>query len=41
MARGRAEELVRQVTELYGAGLERILEILETADSSTTERCPR
>lgn len=29
VARGRAEELVRQVTELYGAGLARILEILE------------
>ena len=28
VARGRAEELVRQVTELYGAGLARILEIL-------------
>ena len=29
MARERAEELVRQVTDLYGAGLERILEILD------------
>lgn len=29
VARGRAEELVRQVTELYGSGLARILEILE------------
>lgn len=28
VARGRAEELVRQVTELYGSGLARILEIL-------------
>ncbi|MET1022370.1 MAG: NifU family protein [Arthrobacter sp.] len=29
VARGRAEELVRQVTELYGSGLARILEILD------------
>ena len=29
MARGRAEELVREVTDLYGAGLARILEILD------------
>lgn len=29
VARGRAEELLRQVTELYGSGLARILEILE------------
>ncbi len=28
VARGRAEDLVRQVTELYGSGLARILEIL-------------
>jgi Fe-S cluster biogenesis protein NfuA/nitrite reductase/ring-hydroxylating ferredoxin subunit len=28
VARGRAEELVRQVTDLYGSGLARILEIL-------------
>ncbi|MDN4642973.1 NifU family protein [Arthrobacter sp. PsM3] len=28
VARGRAEELLRQVTELYGSGLARILEIL-------------
>lgn len=30
VARGRAEELVRQVTELYGSGLARILEILDS-----------
>ncbi len=29
VARDRAEELVRQVTELYGAGLERILQVLD------------
>lgn len=29
VARGRAEELVRQVTDLYGSGLARILEILD------------
>ena len=29
VARDRAEELVRQVTELYGAGLERILQLLD------------
>ena len=29
VARGRAEDLVREVTDLYGAGLERILEILD------------
>lgn len=29
VARGRAEELVRQVTELYGSGLERILHVLD------------
>ncbi|HET6242870.1 MAG TPA: NifU family protein [Arthrobacter sp.] len=29
VARNRAEDLVRQVTELYGAGLERILQLLE------------
>ncbi|WP_211879231.1 NifU family protein [Pseudarthrobacter albicanus] len=29
VARGRAEDLVRQVTDLYGSGLERILEILD------------
>ncbi|CAH0150311.1 Fe/S biogenesis protein NfuA [Arthrobacter sp. Bi26] len=29
VARDRAEELVRQVTELYGAGLERILHVLD------------
>jgi Fe-S cluster biogenesis protein NfuA/nitrite reductase/ring-hydroxylating ferredoxin subunit len=29
VARGRAEDLVRQVTDLYGAGLQRILEILD------------
>jgi Fe-S cluster biogenesis protein NfuA/nitrite reductase/ring-hydroxylating ferredoxin subunit len=28
VARGRAEDLVRQVTDLYGAGLQRIMEIL-------------
>ncbi|MET1087378.1 MAG: NifU family protein [Arthrobacter sp.] len=28
VSRGRAEDLVRQVTDMYGAGLERILEIL-------------
>lgn len=28
VARGRAEDLVRQVTDMYGSGLERILEIL-------------
>ena len=28
MARGRAEELVRLVVDLYGAGLERLLEIV-------------
>ncbi|WP_459384362.1 NifU family protein [Arthrobacter humicola] len=30
VARDRAEELVRQVTELYGAGLERILHVLDS-----------
>lgn len=30
VARDRAEELVRQVTELYGAGLERILQVLDS-----------
>ncbi len=30
VARDRAEELVRQVTELYGAGLERILQLLDS-----------
>lgn len=30
VARERAEELVRQVTELYGAGLERILHVLDS-----------
>src|SRR6476661_336424 len=30
VARARAEELVRQVTELYGAGLERILHVLDS-----------
>ena len=29
VARGRAEDLVREVTDLYGAGLARILEILD------------
>ncbi|WP_248762847.1 NifU family protein [Pseudarthrobacter sp. SSS035] len=29
VARGRAEDLVRQVTDMYGSGLERILEILD------------
>ena len=29
VARGRAEELVREVADLYGAGLDRILEILK------------
>lgn len=29
VARGRAEDLVRQVTDLYGAGLQRIMEILQ------------
>lgn len=29
VARGRAEELVREVTDLYGGGLQRILEILD------------
>jgi Fe-S cluster biogenesis protein NfuA/nitrite reductase/ring-hydroxylating ferredoxin subunit len=38
VARERAEELVRQVTDLYGAGLERILQLLdgEGALHSTT-----
>jgi Fe-S cluster biogenesis protein NfuA len=31
VARGRAEELVRLLTDLYGAGLERLLEILHAA----------
>jgi Fe-S cluster biogenesis protein NfuA len=31
MARERAEELIRLVTDLYGAGLERVLEILHTS----------
>ena len=31
MARERAEELVRLVTDLYGAGLERLLEIVHDA----------
>ncbi|MFE4230268.1 NifU family protein [Arthrobacter sp. NPDC056886] len=30
VARDRAEELVRHVTELYGAGLERILQVLDS-----------
>jgi Fe-S cluster biogenesis protein NfuA/nitrite reductase/ring-hydroxylating ferredoxin subunit len=29
VARGRAEDLVRQVTDMYGSGLERMLEILD------------
>ncbi|MET1153055.1 NifU family protein [Arthrobacter sp.] len=29
VARGRAEDLVREVTDMYGAGLERLLEILK------------
>ena len=36
MARERAEELVRLVADLYGAGLERVLEIMHDAGASTT-----
>jgi Fe-S cluster biogenesis protein NfuA/nitrite reductase/ring-hydroxylating ferredoxin subunit len=35
VSRERSEELVRQVTALYGAGLERILRILDEADVLT------
>jgi Fe-S cluster biogenesis protein NfuA/nitrite reductase/ring-hydroxylating ferredoxin subunit len=46
VARDRAEELVRQVTDLYGAGLERILQLLDgqgvltakTLDALTADR---
>jgi Fe-S cluster biogenesis protein NfuA/nitrite reductase/ring-hydroxylating ferredoxin subunit len=34
IARERAEELVRQVTDLYGAGLERILQLLAGQDGA-------
>lgn len=40
VARGRAEDLVRQVTDLYGAGLQRIMEILQAQgklDDATLE----
>src|ERR1700710_3038943 len=33
VARERAEELVRLVVDLYGAGLERVLEIVDDADA--------
>ena len=36
VSRERAEELVRQVTALYGAGLERILRIVEDAGALTS-----
>lgn len=35
VARDRAEELVRVVVELYGAGLERVLEIVDAGDGLT------
>ncbi len=35
VARDRAEELVRQVTGLYGAGLSRLLDVLTKADALT------
>ncbi len=41
MARERAEELVRLVVELYGAGLERTLEILYEAGSLSDEALDR
>jgi Fe-S cluster biogenesis protein NfuA/nitrite reductase/ring-hydroxylating ferredoxin subunit len=37
VARDRAEELVRQVTELYGAGLERILQLLDSQGALTAK----
>ena len=39
VARERAEELVRLVTDLYGAGLERVLEIVHSPAGSTTTCC--
>ncbi|WP_427174282.1 NifU family protein [Arthrobacter sp. 92] len=36
VARDRAEELVRQVTDLYGAGLERILQVLDGEGALTS-----
>jgi hypothetical protein len=37
MARERAEELVRSVTDLYGAGLERLLDLLQAHGALTDE----
>lgn len=38
MARDRAEQLVREVVELYGAGLQRVLEIIGDRDDDLVER---
>ena len=37
VARERAEELVRLVADLYGAGLERVLDIVHDAGALTDE----
>ena len=41
VARERAEELVRLVADLYGAGLERLLDIVHEPAGSTTSCSPR
>jgi Fe-S cluster biogenesis protein NfuA/nitrite reductase/ring-hydroxylating ferredoxin subunit len=39
VARERAEQLVREVVDLYGAGLARVLEIAAQRDAAAVERC--
>ena len=38
VARERAEQLVREITDLYGAGLERVLRIATAADPGVADR---